>query len=203
MSNMIKLKTHFKDKVVEIFNDLQPYFDLVKDYEQHAEWDLPRRTMVIYPGGSTQKSWYSNRKTSLKKLHVDEYENYDAMSIFLYDHKARTTTLSAKYLKYISNYIEDIKEEISVERNINMENTEAIVGTRYPGLHLFPHVDGDEVTFRYHLILSTNENNIFRDCENTTHFLEPGDIWELDVTKQHEVANLGNSPVSYMIIDAK
>lgn len=203
MTNMIKLKTNFKNRVAEILNDLQPYFDLVKDYEQHAEWDLPRRTMIIYPGGSTQKSWYSNRKASLKKLRVDCYDDYDAMCMFLHDHNARTSTLSAKHINYVSKYISDIKQQISIERNIDMTNAEAIVGSRYPGFHLQPHVDGDDEKFRYHLILSTNKDNIFRDCENVTHTLEPGDIWELDVTKQHEVANLGNSPVSYMIIDAK
>lgn len=203
MTNMIKLKTNFADKVNLLQQELSSYFELVEDYEQYADFSFPRRTMIIYPGGSTQKSWYSNRKQSLKKQRVDEYELYDALSIYLYDHKANTTTLSAKYLTETSSVIESIKKDIEKELGCDLSTSEAIVGQRYPNFLLYPHVDGDEETNRYHLIISTNDDNYFKDCNGIVHRLTPGDIWQLDVTKEHEVGNLGNTPVRYMIIDEK
>lgn len=203
MSNMIKLKSNFKNYIDQLNKELDPYFNLVKDYEKYADFSLPRRTMVIYPGGTMQKSWYANRKVKQKKIEINEYDEYDAMSMYLLAHNVNTTTLSAKNLSTTSPIIDIIKEMISVERNVDLSRSEAIVGMRYSNFVLQPHVDGDNETLRYHIIISTCEGNYFRDSDNKVHNLQIGDIWELDVTKQHEVGNIGTTPVKYMIIDAK
>lgn len=203
MSNMIKLKYNFLDDLQQLVEELQPYFDLVQDYEQYADFSLPRRTMCIYPGGSTQKSWYANRKAAQKKIVINEYDNYDAMSMYLLAHNVNTTTLSAKNITKTSSIIEKIKLGISQERNVDLSRAEAIVGQRYSNFILQPHVDGDDETNRYHLIISTNDGNYFKDADHVVHKLQAGEVWELDVTKEHEVGNIGNSPVRYMIIDAK
>ena len=203
MSNIVKLKYNFFDKLDMLNKELTPYYDLVNDYEKYADKDLPRRTMIIYPGGTTQKSWYANRKQELKQQRIDNFELYDAMSLRLFNHQTHTTTLSAKYLKDTSTVVDYIKKSIENEVGCDLSKSEAIVGQRYKNFVLKPHIDGDNETNRYHLIISTNEGNCFKDCKGITHNLEPGEIWQLDVTKSHEVKNLGDNPVRYMIIDEK
>ena len=121
MSNMIKLKYNFLDDLELLKEELQPYFDLVDHYEKnYADWSLPRRTMAIYPGGTTQKSWYANRKVNQKKIRVNHYEDYDAMSMYLLVHNLNTTTLSAKHVKNTSSIVEKIKLAITEEKGISL-----------------------------------------------------------------------------------
>lgn len=208
MSNIKLLKTNFKELLKEIKLELSPYIEAMHDYEKYLDFsEYSNRVSVVYPVGNTQKSLYANKDLDKKKPLYRQFDNYKSLRLFFPGHGTLNHTLELKSGDFPKNIVTKIKNNIFEETGCDLSNCEAAVAIKYKDYVLQPHIDGDEkisgVVNRFHLIIDSNHTNYFEDEDQNRYILNPGEIWNLDVTRMHGAGNHDTQPAMHLILDYK
>jgi hypothetical protein len=208
MTNITLLNTNFKSIINDVKSELNPYIEVLYEYEQYLDFsEYSNRVSIVYPVGNTQKSLYANRILDKKKPVYRDFKNYNSLQLFFPKHKTLNHTIQLKEGKFETAIIEEIKYSIFKETGYNLTDCEAAIAIKYKDYVLLPHIDGDQsessVTNRFHLILETTETNYFEDENGDRCFLKEGEIWNLDVAKMHGAGNHSSQRVMHLVLDFK